>query len=92
MSHTRDIQQTFWRDEQLPWLELRSTWQSRQAYKRHRHPQLSVGAIIEGGNALYLQRAGVSAAAGRSDYYPRPGAPQLQSARRPAAQLPYALY
>ncbi|PLP21336.1 AraC family transcriptional regulator, partial [Klebsiella michiganensis] len=48
MSHTRDIQQTFWRDEQLPWLELRSTWQSRQAYKRHRHPQLSVGAIIEG--------------------------------------------
>ncbi|MDU7186013.1 MAG: hypothetical protein E6294_08280, partial [Klebsiella sp.] len=25
MSHTRDIQQTFWRDEQLPWLELRST-------------------------------------------------------------------
>lgn len=48
MSHTRDIQQTFWRDEQLPWLELRSTWNSRQAYKRHRHPQLSVGAIIEG--------------------------------------------
>lgn len=48
MSHTRDIQQTFWRDEHLPWLELRSTWNSRQAYKRHRHPQLSVGAIIEG--------------------------------------------
>ncbi|QGN36404.1 AraC family transcriptional regulator [Klebsiella oxytoca] len=48
MSHTRDILQTFWRDEQLPWLELRSTWRSRQAYKRHRHPQLSVGAIIEG--------------------------------------------
>lgn len=48
MSHTRDIQQTFWRDEQLPWLELRSTWLSRQAYKRHRHPQLSIGAIIEG--------------------------------------------
>ncbi|UNK77176.1 AraC family transcriptional regulator [Raoultella planticola] len=48
MSHTRDILQTFWRDEQLPWLELRSTRQSRQSYKRHRHPQLSVGAIIEG--------------------------------------------
>lgn len=48
MSHTRDILQTFWRDEQLPWLELRSTWRSRQAYKRHRHPQLSVGAIIDG--------------------------------------------
>lgn len=48
MNHTRDILQTFWRDEQLPWLELRSTRQSRQAYKRHRHSQLSVGAIIEG--------------------------------------------
>lgn len=48
MNHTRDILQTFWRHQQLPWLELRSTWNSRQAYKRHRHPQLSVGAIIEG--------------------------------------------
>lgn len=48
MSHTRDIAQTFWRDETLPWLELRSTRHSRQAYKRHRHPQLSLGAIIAG--------------------------------------------
>ncbi len=55
MNHTRDIPQTFWRDDRLPWLELRSTWRSRQAYKRHSHPQLSVGAIIEGGNALPVQ-------------------------------------
>lgn len=48
MSHPRDIAQTFWRDEKLPWLELRSTRQSRQAYKRHRHSQLSIGAIIAG--------------------------------------------
>ncbi|EMH0754486.1 TPA: AraC family transcriptional regulator [Klebsiella quasipneumoniae subsp. similipneumoniae] len=48
MNHTRDIPQTFWRDDRLPWLELRSTWRSRQAYKRHSHPQLSVGAIIDG--------------------------------------------
>lgn len=48
MTHTRDIPQSFWRDERLPWLELRSTWQSRQAYKRHYHPQLSIGAILEG--------------------------------------------
>lgn len=48
VNHTRDIPQTFWRDDRLPWLELRSTWRSRQAYKRHSHPQLSVGAIIEG--------------------------------------------
>ena len=48
MTHTRDIPQSFWRDEQLPWLELRSTWCSQQAYKRHHHPQLSIGAILEG--------------------------------------------
>lgn len=48
MTHTRDIPQSFWRDEQLPWLELRSTWQSQQAYKRHNHSQLSIGAILEG--------------------------------------------
>jgi len=48
VTHTRDIPQTFWRDAQLPWLEWRSTWRSRQAYKRHYHPQLSIGAILEG--------------------------------------------
>ena len=48
MTHTRDIPQSFWRDEQLPWLELRSTWQSQQDYKRHHHSQLSIGAILEG--------------------------------------------
>nr|WP_202927528.1 MULTISPECIES: AraC family transcriptional regulator [Citrobacter] len=29
-------------------MELRSTWQSQQAYKRHHHSQLSIGAILEG--------------------------------------------
>ncbi|WP_336219553.1 AraC family transcriptional regulator [Citrobacter amalonaticus] len=48
MTHTRDIPQSFWRDERLPWLELRSTWRSHQAYKRHHHQQLSIGAIVEG--------------------------------------------
>lgn len=48
MTHTRDIPQSFWRDERLAWLELRSTWRSHQAYKRHHHPQFSVGAILEG--------------------------------------------
>ncbi|POT28740.1 AraC family transcriptional regulator [Citrobacter freundii] len=62
MTHTRDIPQSFWRDEQLPWLEMRSTWQSQQAYKRHHHSQLSIGAILEGetcclcdGKEYYLQ-------------------------------------
>lgn len=45
---TRDIPQTFWRSPLLPGVELRSTWQSRQAYKTHSHAQLSIGAIVEG--------------------------------------------
>lgn len=45
MTDTRHVRQTFRRASGL---ELRSTWQSTQAYKRHSHPQLSIGAIIEG--------------------------------------------
>lgn len=45
MTDTRHIRQTFHRTSGL---ELRSTWQSTQAYKRHCHPQLSIGAIVEG--------------------------------------------
>jgi AraC-like DNA-binding protein len=45
MTDTRHIRQTFHRASGL---ELRSTWQSTQAYKRHSHPQLSIGAIVEG--------------------------------------------
>lgn len=49
MPTPRTTPQTFWRSPLLPWMELRSTWQSLQAYKRHSHPQLSLGAIVEGG-------------------------------------------
>jgi len=45
MTDTRHIRQTFHRTSGL---ELRSTWQSTQAYKRHSHSQLSIGAIVEG--------------------------------------------
>ncbi len=45
MTDTRHIRQTFHRASGL---ELRSTWQSTQAYKRHSHPQLSIGAIMDG--------------------------------------------
>ncbi len=45
MTDTRHVRQTFHRASGL---ELRSTWQSTQAYKRHSHPQLSIGAIMEG--------------------------------------------
>ncbi len=45
---TRDIEQRFWRSPLVPWIEWRSTEQSTQAYKLHQHPQLSIGAIIDG--------------------------------------------
>lgn len=45
MTETRHIRQSFHR---APGLELRRTWQSTQAYKRHSHTQLSIGAIVEG--------------------------------------------
>lgn len=45
MTQTRHVNQTFLRK---PGIELRSTWQSTQAYKRHSHTQLSIGAILEG--------------------------------------------
>lgn len=48
MSLARDINQSFWRGSDLPWIELRSTWQSHHAYKLHHHAQLSIGAILEG--------------------------------------------
>jgi AraC-like DNA-binding protein len=45
---TRDIAQSFFRSAALPDVELRSTRNSTQAYKRHRHAELSIGAIIDG--------------------------------------------
>ncbi|KFC07455.1 AraC family transcriptional regulator [Trabulsiella guamensis ATCC 49490] len=48
MTSARDINQRFLRPAHLPWAELRSTQLSRQAYKRHQHAALSIGAIIEG--------------------------------------------
>lgn len=45
---TRNIDQRFWRSSLVPWIEWRSTVDSTQAYKLHQHPQLSIGAIIDG--------------------------------------------
>jgi AraC-like DNA-binding protein len=38
--------QHYWRDDTLPFVELRSTFSSVQSYKPHFHPQLSFGAVI----------------------------------------------
>jgi len=40
--------QHYWRDDTLPFVELRSTFNSLQTYKPHFHPQLSFGAVIAG--------------------------------------------
>lgn len=40
--------QHFWRSSALPFVELRSTQCSLQAYKPHFHAQLSLGAVIAG--------------------------------------------
>ena len=40
--------QHYWRDDALPFVELRSTFSSVQTYKPHFHPQLSFGAVISG--------------------------------------------
>jgi AraC-like DNA-binding protein len=40
--------QHYWRDNTLPFVELRSTYSSVQTYKPHFHPQLSFGAVISG--------------------------------------------
>lgn len=45
MPPIRTLQQRYWFSPQLPFLECRSTWQSRQPYKMHSHAQLSVGCL-----------------------------------------------
>ncbi len=44
----KDTAQLYWRNDKLPFLELRSTYGSRQSYKPHFHPTLSFGAVIAG--------------------------------------------
>jgi AraC-like DNA-binding protein len=40
--------QHYWRDDTVPFVELRSTFNSLQTYKPHFHAQLSFGAVISG--------------------------------------------
>ncbi|MFP1731862.1 AraC family ligand binding domain-containing protein [Lonsdalea quercina] len=64
MSPIRTLQQRYWFSPQFPFLECRSTWQSRQPYKVHSHAQLSVGCLERGstqcrvGEQTYLLNAG----------------------------------
>ncbi len=60
----RNINQQFWRHEKLPYVELRSTWQSRKGYKAHSHSELSIGAIISGQTLLLIDEQKMSLHAG----------------------------
>jgi AraC-like DNA-binding protein/quercetin dioxygenase-like cupin family protein len=42
------MNQLYWRNNALPFVELRSTYDSIQPYKPHFHPQFSFGAVISG--------------------------------------------
>ena len=50
----QDTRQQYWRDAALPFLELRSTFDSVQNYKPHFHSELSFGALISGSTRAEL--------------------------------------
>lgn len=50
----RDINQQFWRHDELPFFELRSTFLSSQPYKAHTHSGLSIGAVVSGQTRLSI--------------------------------------
>lgn len=41
-------EQDYWRLPALPFVELRRTLNSEHAYKAHSHPQLTIGAVLQG--------------------------------------------
>lgn len=51
VNHTRDIPQTFWRDDRLPWLELRSTRAAARPISTTATPSSRWGRLSRG-NAL----------------------------------------
>ncbi len=48
LSHARDVRQEFLSPPALPWLEIRSTYDSVQPYAPHMHAAFSVGVILGG--------------------------------------------
>ena len=52
----RTIEQEYWRNAKLPQVELRSTKDSIQPYKKHSHKQFSIGAIEKGVTRVNYKR------------------------------------
>ncbi|WP_432453920.1 MULTISPECIES: AraC family transcriptional regulator [unclassified Agarivorans] len=51
----RHIEQQFWCSQQLPHLEVRTTYNSTQGYKAHSHSALSIGLIEVGTTCLSIK-------------------------------------
>lgn len=45
-------QNRFISDPAIPWVEIRQTEESRESYKEHSHPRLSVGAVTRGSTLM----------------------------------------
>ncbi len=50
----RDIDQHYWRSRMMPYLTVRTTYNSIHAYKAHSHSELSIGIIQSGATCLTL--------------------------------------
>ncbi len=50
----RDINQCFWSSNRLPYLTIRTTFNSTQGYKAHSHSELSIGIIDQGSTLLTM--------------------------------------
>ncbi len=70
VNHTRDIPKPSGETIVCRGWSCAAPWRSRQAYKHHSHPQLSVGAIIEGETRCLCAGRGVPAATRGSDRDP----------------------
>ncbi|PLX61416.1 MAG: AraC family transcriptional regulator [Sedimenticola selenatireducens] len=51
-----EAEQTFWHDENLPYIEARSACNSYACYEKHTHPTLSIGVVEEGISKYHHQR------------------------------------
>lgn len=55
--HSRDVKQFYWRENSVPFAELRATYDSQLSYKKHSHQQLSLGLIVAGATqTTYLNK------------------------------------
>ena len=51
----RDVNQHFWSSKIIPYLTIRTTYESTQSYKAHSHSELSLGIIASGITQLSMQ-------------------------------------